>query len=248
AVPTQVPAMAPAPVVSTTTPEPPPPPQALLKPKAPQIARPSKPPFDLEQFMDAILFAWIGGFALFLGIAFFVKYSFEHNLIPPELRIAIGFVVGAGLVVGGLLLKRQENAVTAQTLCATGILVLYAVTFACRAYYHFAFFGIVPTFLLMTLITAVAFVLAVRSNAIVVAVLGIAGGFLTPVLLSTGEDNPLGLFGYIAVLDIGLLAVAQRQRWKVLPILGAIGTALMQFAWVAALFVPEKYFAGNKVL
>ena len=126
--------------------------------------------------------------------------------------------------------------------------MLYAVTFACRAYYHFALFGFVPTFLLMTLITAVAFVLAVRLNAIVVAVLGIAGGFLTPVLLSRGEDNSLGLFGYIALLDIGLLAVAQRQRWNALPILGAIGTALVQFAWVAAFFVPEKYFAGNKVL
>src|SRR5438105_14196648 len=108
--------------------------------------------------------------------------------------------------------------------------MLYAVTFACRAYYHFALFGFVPTFLLMTLITAVAFVLAVRSNAIVVAGLGIAGGFLTPVLLSTGEDNPLGLFGYIAVLAIGLLAVAQRQRWNVLQALCVIGAALMELA------------------
>ena len=238
----------PVPVASETAPGPPPIPAELLEPSAPKSARPVKLPIDWEQFMGAKLFAWIGGLALFLGVAFFVKYSFEHNLIPAELRVAIGFVVGASLVVGGLLLKRQENAVTAQTLCATGVLVLYAVTFACRAYYHFALFGFVPTFLLMTLITAVAFVLAVRLNAIVVAVLGIAGGFLTPVLLSTGEDNPLGLFGYIALLDIGLLAVAQRQRWNVLPILGAIGTALVQFAWVAAFFVPEKYFAGNKVL
>ena len=238
----------PVPVASETAPGPPPIPAELLEPSAPKSARPVKLPIDWEQFMGAKLFAWIGGLALFLGVAFFVKYSFEHNLIPAELRVAIGFVVGASLVVGGLLLKRQENAVTAQTLCATGVLVLYAVTFACRAYYHFALFGFVPTFLLMTLITAVAFVLAVRSNAIVVAVLGIAGGFLTPVLLSRGEDNSLGLFGYIALLDIGLLAVAQRQRWNVLPILGAIGTALVQFAWVAAFFVPEKYFAGNKVL
>ena len=238
----------PVPVASETAPGPPPIPAELLEPSAPKSARPVKLPIDWEQFMGAKLFAWIGGLALFLGVAFFVKYSFEHNLIPAELRVAIGFVVGASLVVGGLLLKQQENAVTAQTLCATGVLVLYAVTFACRAYYHFALFGFVPTFLLMTLITAVAFVLAVRLNAIVVAVLGIAGGFLTPVLLSRGEDNSLGLFGYIALLDIGLLAVAQRQRWNVLPILGAIGTALVQFAWVAAFFVPEKYFAGNKVL
>src|SRR5262249_8020226 len=120
--PPPIPAMAPAAVVSKETPEPPPIPRELLKPSAAQIARPTNPPIDWEQFMGAKLFAWIGGFALFLGIAFFVKYSFEHNLIPPELRVAIGFVVGAGLVVGGLLLKRKENAVTAQTLCATGIL------------------------------------------------------------------------------------------------------------------------------
>jgi hypothetical protein len=238
----------PAPAAPQPTPKPPPIPRELLARTAPQIGRPVKPPINWEQFMGAKVFAWIGGLALFLGVAFFVKYSFEHNLIPPVLRVAIGFVVGAGLVIGGLLLKRKETAVTAQTLCATGILVLYAVTFACRSYYHFAFFGLIPTFLLMTLITAVAFLLAVRLNAIVVAVLGIAGGFLTPILLSTGQDNPLGLFGYIALLDIGLLALAQRQRWNVLPILGAIGTALMEFAWTAAVFVPEKYFVGNKVL
>jgi hypothetical protein len=100
----------------------------------------------------------------------------------------------------------------------------------------------------MTLITAIAFLLAVRLNAMVVAVLGIAGGFLTPVLLSTGEDYPLGLFVYIALLDIGLLALAQRQRWNALTILGAVGTALMQFAWVTTFFIPEKYFANNKIL
>ena len=228
--------------------EPPPIPQELIEAKAPQPPTPARPPIDWEQFMGAKLFAWIGGLALFLGVAFFVKYSFEHNLIPPELRVAIGFVVGVGLLIGGVLLKRKENAVTAQTLCATGVLVLYAVTFACRSYYHFAFFGLIPTFLLMALITAVAFLLAVRLNAIVVAILGLAGGFLTPVLLSTGQDRPLGLFVYIALLDIGLLAASQRQRWNALPILGAAGTALTQIGWIGTFFVPEQYFAGNKVL
>jgi uncharacterized membrane protein len=238
----------PAAVVQEKKSVPPPIPEKFTKPTVPHTTVPVRPPINWEQFMGAKLFAWIGGFALFLGVAFFVKYSFEHNLISPELRVAIGFAVGASLIIGGLLLKRKENAVTAQTLCATGTLVLYAVTFACRAYYHFEFFGLVPTFLLMTFITAIAFLLAVRMNAMVVAVLGIAGGFLTPVLLSTGEDYPLGLFAYIALLDVGLLAVAQRQRWNALPVLGAVGTALMQFAWMTTFFVPEKYFLGNNVL
>src|SRR5438132_6840080 len=234
------------------TPVPPPIPET--KPITPveevtmQTAAPPKHTIDWEQFMGAKMFAWIGGFALFLGVAFFVKYSFEHNLIPPELRVAIGFLAGIALVGGGVALKRKENVVTAQTLCATGILILYAVTFACRSFYHFPFFGLVPTFALMSLITAAAFLLAVQLDALVVAILGIGGGFLTPVLLSTGQDNPLGLFGYIALLDIGLLAVARRKEWSSLPILGAVGTVLMQIAWVGNFFLEGKYFAGNKTL
>src|SRR5437763_7838220 len=247
-VPPPAPIITAAPIEQEKESMPPPIPERFIQPSVPQISAPARPPINWEQFMGAKLFAWIGGLALFLGVAFFVKYSFEHNLIPPELRVAIGFVIGVSLLIGGLLLKRKENAVTAQTLCATGVLVLYTVTFACRSYYHFAFFGLIPTFFLMTLITAGAFLLGVRLNAVVVAVLGIAGGFLTPVLLSTGQDHPLGLFVYVALLDIGLLATAQRQRWTALPALGAIGTALMQFAWITTFFVPEKYFAGNKVL
>ncbi len=247
-VPPRLPITTAAPAVPEKESVPPPIPEKFVRRTLREIAAPARPPINWEQFMGAKLFAWIGGLALFLGVAFFVKYSFEHNLIPPELQVAIGFVIGVSILISGLLLKRKENAVTAQTLCATGILVLYAVTFACRSYYHFAFFGLIPTFLLMTLITAVAFLLAVRLNAIVVAVLGIAGGFLTPALLSTGQDHPLGLFVYIALLDIGLLGLAQRKGWNVLPTLGAIGTALMQIAWVGTFFVPEKYFAGSKVL
>src|SRR5205085_9913543 len=231
-----------------------PPPIPETKPSIPledvqmKTAPPPKRTIDWEEFMGAKMFAWIGGFALFLGVAFFVKYSFEHNLIPPELRVAIGFLAGIALVGGGVALTRKENVVTAQTLCATGILILYAVTFACRSFYHFPFFGLVPTFALMSLITAAAFLLAVQLDALVVAILGIGGGFLTPVLLSTGQDNPLGLFGYIALLGIGLLAVARRKEWSSLPILGALGTVLMQIAWVGNFFLHGQYFTGNKTL
>ena len=43
-----IPAMTPAPVVSKATPEPPPIPQELLKPRAPQIVKPTKPPINWE--------------------------------------------------------------------------------------------------------------------------------------------------------------------------------------------------------
>lgn len=193
-----------------------------------------------EQFMGAKLFAWLGGLAGLLAVGFFVKYSFDHDLIPPEARVAIGFLFALGLIIGGLKLDRARYAVTAQTLIATGVVSLYTVTFACRSIYHFPFFGVIPTFLLMALITGAAFLLAVRLEAQVVAVLGILGGFLTPVLVSSGQDNALGLFGYLALLDLGLVAVALHRRWHYLVPLGAAGTILMQIAWAGKYFSAER--------
>lgn len=221
------------------------PPPLPRPPPAPERA--VRPAINWEHFMGVKLFAWVGGLALFLGVAFFVKYSFDNNLVPPELRVALGFLAGLGLVGGGLMLSRRRYPALSQTLCATGVLILYATTFACRSIYHFQFFGVIPTFLLMGLITAAAFLLAVRLEALVVAVLGMLGGFLTPILLSTGVDNPLGLFGYIAILDAGLILVALHRRWFFLTALAAVGTALLQAGWIAEFFAREKYFAENKI-
>ena len=216
---------------------------------APPLPGPSSPAINWEQFLGVKGFAWAAGLAFFLGIAFAIKYSFEHNLISPELRMAFGFLTGVGLLIGGSWLQRRKPyTVGAQTLCATGVVILYAVTFACRSIYHFEFFGPLPTFLLMVLITVTAFLLAIRLDAMVVAILGMLGGFLTPVLLSTGQDNPLGLFGYIAILDAGLIVVALNRRWDFLSALAAAGTALMQIGWAGKFFESEKYFEGDKIL
>jgi uncharacterized membrane protein len=205
------------------------------------------PDLNWEQFVGVKLFAWLGGLALFFAAALGLKYSFDHDLVPPALRAAGGFLLGAGLLIGGVVLKRKQYAVTSQTLSATGIVILYAVTFACQTLYHFAFFGPIPTFLLMTLITATAFVVAVQLEAQVVAILGMLGGFLTPVMLSTGEDHPLGLFVYIALLDVGLLGVVLRRRWDYLVPLAAVGTALMQLGWYSKFGAPEKVFVTQAV-
>ncbi len=214
----------------------------------PRPERPEPPPaspINWEQFMGVKLFAWLGGLAGLLAVGFFAKYSFEHNWIPPELRMAIGFLFAIGLVIGGLKIDRVRYAVGAQTLIATGIVSLYTITFACRAIYHFAFFGPVPTFLLMVLVTTTAFLLAVRLEAQVIAVLGILGGFLTPLLVSTGQDNPLGLFGYIALLDAGLVAVALHRRWLYLVPLGALGTIIMQIGWAVKFFENDPSRQGT---
>ena len=102
------------------------PPRFQTEPGKPAVAWPpgkSAPAINWEQFMGVKLFAWIGGLALFLGVAFFVKYSFDNNLISPELRVAIGFAAGLGLLVGGIVMSRKNYPALSQTLCATGVVI-----------------------------------------------------------------------------------------------------------------------------
>ncbi len=225
----------------------PPPPAGLSASVEPKPLPAPAPRISLEQFMGAKLFAWVGGLALFLGIIFFVKLSIERGWISAELRTAIGFVLGAALVGAGVVIQRRKPYATlAHTLCATGIVVLYGVTFAAHAMYHIPPFNhALVTFGMMTLITTTAFLLAVRMEAQVVAVLGMLGGFLTPILCSTGQDNPGGLFSYIALLDIGVLAVAKNKRWLHLTALAAIGTILMQSGWMVKFFDSSQYALGS---
>lgn len=206
----------------------------------PPIPAEPEPAFNLEQFMGVKLFAWLGGGALLLTAIFFLRYSIAHGWLPPAVRAALGFLTAAGLVVGGLWSIRRNFATTGQSITATGIVMLYAVTFACRAYYKFEFFQGLPASALMVLITVTAFFLAVRLEAQVVAILGLLGGFLTPIMLSTGVDNPPGLFGFIALLDLGLLAVLLHRRWDYLAALAALGTVAMEIGWADKFFELSK--------
>ncbi len=191
-----------------------------------------------EQFMGVKLFAWVGGLALFLGVAFAVKYSFDQGLISPPVRVALGFLTGLGLVVGGLCLARERYAVTVQALCSAGLLILYSNIFAATSFYKLISGGL--AFPLMILVTVTAFLLAVRLNAVAVAVMGLAGGFLTPPLLSEGKNRPLELFTYVAILDLGLMAVAFKKRWSYLALMAAAGTIVMQCGWAEKFYsVPE---------
>ncbi len=263
--PEPAPAPAPAPESEPTqTPEPPrspeppsPPPPSPPSPAWEPTPEPApasgfslrgmKGTLSWEEFMGAKLYGWIGGLSLFLAVAYFVKHSFDRGWLPPVVRVAMGFVLGLGLITSGVIVRQKRYTALSHTLAATGVLILYVVTFACRAVYHFPFFGAGATFAFMALITATAFLLAVRLDAMVVAVLGMLGGFATPVLVSTGHDAPIALFTYIALLDAGLISVALVRGWRFLSPLAMVGTVLMQLGWLSKFFREGRYFEDEKI-
>ena len=62
------------------------------------------------------------------------------------------------------------------------------------------------------------------------------GGYLTPPALSTGEDHPWILFGYVFLLNAGALLLARMRRWKALEPIAAAATILLYAAWFSRWF------------
>ena len=236
------PPIAPSATIPSATPSIPPPVVSRPEPR-PFIFRQSEPqPSRTREEWEALiggkLLNRIGAFALILGVGFFLKYAFDNNLISEPIRVLIGFAVGAGLLLGGGRFHQKGLTIFAQGLTGAGIAILYLAVYASFNYYHLVSQPV--AFVLMSTVTALTFFQALKYDSLAVALLGWAGGFLTPIMLSTGQANETGLFTYITLLDLGLLAIVRKKdAWFIVEPLTLAATYLMYFIWY-----DEYYTAG----
>jgi uncharacterized membrane protein len=207
-------------------------------PPAPATASAPSEPEWWERLVAGNLVAKVGILVLFFGIAFLIKYAYERIHVPIELRLT-GVAIGALvlLVIGWRL--RESRRGYALVLQGGGIAILYLVVFAA-----FRLFSLLPAPLAFVLLAAVAAAsagLAVLQNALTLAVVGVTGGFLAPILASTGQGNHVILFSYYAVLNAGIVAVAWLRAWRVLNVLGFAFTSFIGLAWGAKSYRPELF-------
>src|SRR5438270_883733 len=193
---------------------------------------------DLESLIGGSWFNWIGIIAVTFGVAFFLKLAFDNQWVGPGARVLLGAAAGLALLFVAERLRRRGLRQYAYVLSGGGILILYLSIYAAYNFYQLVAQPI--AFLLMALVTATAVLLSVRLNALAVAVLGLTGGFLTPVLLSTGVDNEVALFTYVSLLDAGVRAVAYFKRWRSLDFLSFAGTLLTALGWAVSFYRPQK--------
>jgi uncharacterized membrane protein len=249
------PPLAAEPEVESSAPEPEGTEEPARQPPPPELPPPYEPPppstppwgqIDWEQWIGVRGAALLGGIVLALAAALFLQYSIEHGLIPPIVRVAIGLLTGIGCIAGSEFLRKRRYATTANALAGAGAVILYASIWAAQALYSLIGPGL--SYPLMVLTTVACGLLAWRHSAKVIATLGLAGGFATPLLLSTGSDNPIGLFAYVLLLDAGLVALARMRRWPILMTLGLAGTVFYQLAWILGRMGPDRYALGLVIL
>jgi uncharacterized membrane protein len=175
---------------------------------------------DLEQRFGGTWAVWIGGLALALGGIFLVRYSIEHGLLGPGVRVALGALLATALVVAGEWTRRNERASgfggipaanIPSILTAAGTVVAYATVYAAYALYAFLDPGL--AFILLGVV-ALATLAAALLHGPALAGLGIVGAAVTPVLISTQTPNYWALYMYLAVVSAAAFALARIRMWR----------------------------------
>lgn len=152
------------------------------------------------------------GLCVFLtGIAFALGYLVRHGYVSLEVRLALVGLAGLGMQILGWRLRRR-NALYGLSLMGGGAVVLYFVLFTAARLDLLA--PLAALGMMVALVLGVA-LLALAADAEVLAALSAVGGFLAPVLLSTGSSNYLGLFGYYAVLCLGNALLLRFRAWDI---------------------------------
>jgi len=201
-----------------------------------------------EGFEAEIGLKWLGRigiFALVLGVAFFLKYAFENDWIGESGRVAIGIFSGIALIYLGdhFRTKFEEYAAT---LTGGGIAVLYLSVYSSFAYYELV--DRFPAFIAMAIISALGATLAIYYERIGLALLSILGGFLTPFLLPSVNNNQIELFGYLTILNLGILVMSYYCNWRKLNLYSLVATLLVFLSWTVQFYDKGQLFLTESFL
>ncbi|MFT7669428.1 MAG: putative membrane protein [Planctomycetota bacterium] len=194
---------------------------------------------EWEQWIGIRGAAALGGLLFALAGLLFFQHAVANDWLNANMRVASGATVGLLALAVGEFFQRRLYRFAPSASVGAGVVILFATTWA--SYQLYDFIPVLVALPLMAIITALCGVFSIRFNSLFVAVLGLLGGFATPLLLSIQPENPIGLFGYLLLLDLGLLALGKRMKWSMLSILGVLGSYGVMLAWVFLQEGPQSH-------
>lgn len=194
---------------------------------------------DLEKYIGENLISKIGIAVTVIGVSIGVKYSIDHQLISPLMRILLGYLAGFILLGIGLKLKTKYKNYSA-VLVSGSMAILYFMTYAAYSFYQ-----LLPqtvTFGMMVLVTIATVFFALKYNKEVIAHFGLVGAYAVPFLLSENSGNVTVLYSYMAIINVGILVISFLKYWKPLYVSAFIITWLMYFAWYMESYKTSDHF------
>ena len=192
----------------------------------------------VEAWLGVRGLGWAAVVVLIFTAGFFLKVVFERGWIGELGRVSIGLAVGCFLCGAGWSCFRRGQIVFSQMLTSAGIVILYLATWASFGYYRLIPQDHAGPFLV--LLVAEAFLLAALYQAPAIAIMAVIGALLTPILLHADVDRYRGLFIYLGVVNLAVVALSTFRRWWVVTTLALVGTHGLFWIWYHEQYHPDK--------
>jgi uncharacterized membrane protein len=200
-------------------------------PQQAAFVKPPKKKRDIEKFIGENLINKIGIGVLVLGIAYFVNYAIDNNWINEVGRVAIGILSGGLLTFLAHKIRKTYKAFSSVLVGGAMAVFYYTISIG---FHEYDLFSQHVAFGLMALITGFSVLLSISYDRKELAILALIGAFSTPVMVSNGGGNYQILFGYLTIVNIGMLVLAYFKKWNVVNILSFAFTAMLYAGWFGA--------------
>jgi uncharacterized membrane protein len=196
---------------------------------------------NLESIIAGRWLNYIGLLLVLIATAFALKYAFDNEWIGPAARVVLGLVSGAGLLVFSRWLRSRSYVYFSEGITALGEGVLYLSLFAAWNFYQLISTG--QAFAAMVAVTGTILWISERLKSQRVALMALIGGFLTPMLVSTGQNAETVLFSYLLILDASLLWLAWKHNWRSIEPFAFVFSAIYFWGWYGSSFNVDKSLA-----
>ena len=186
----------------------------------------------------------IGIAAVIIGISFFLKYAFDNDWVGPAGRVMVGIIAGLVLLGVGQSLRKKYVSYS-DFLMGGGLVVLYLSVFSANTFFHLI--SPITAGVFMFFVTALGFAISIANATQALAVVSALGGFLTPFLVASPENDMFSLFAYLTILNLGVLGVSFFKKWPHLIVIALLGTIINFGAWFGSyykvdLLAPTLFF------
>ncbi len=211
----------------------------------PEVVKHDRTPGRFQRWLtEGNLPVKVGVLVLFVGVAALLRHVIDQGwlAIGIEWRLT-GVALAAMAALVFAWRERHRRRVFSLSVQGGSIGVLALVVFA--AFRLYEVLPALPAFAMLIVLTFATAVLAVTQAALALAVLAVIAGFAAPLLIATDDGNHLVLFGWYALLNLGIFAIAWRQSWPLLNRIGFAFTFIIGSAW-GVLNYSSGFYGGTQ--
>jgi len=188
---------------------------------------------EWQEFLHGLLFrgnpiAKIAIIILIFGVGFAIKLAALKGLFPLELRLILVALGGLVMTLVGIRIREKERTY-AKILMGGGLTIVYLTFFGAGRFWELLPNSLSLSLMIGCMICATGLAYFIKSQSM--AILSFSGGYIAPLLISTGSHDHVQLFTLYLLFNLAILFLSKKHNWRWLTVFGFFCTYVLGAVW-----------------